>query len=686
MNPEPPSLPTSPVEDTCATLSQRSLFDPSRVKTPEPGADPRISISVFTDSESGPTPASGVNAAREGGMGGLQPSASPAFVLTRVVGHGGHGEVHEAIQTSLGRPVAVKRIREEVYRRHTPGSHEVLLVESDFRQEALLTGVLEHPNIVPVHDFGRDDRGRPLMAMKLLRGKRWDALVKEDWESGLDANLYHQKHLQILRDVAQAVAFAHSKGVVHRDIKPSQVMVGEFGETVLMDWGLAVFVGDSAESFSLAQHALMQLLPTRENASNPAGTPAFMAPEQTRRSANDIGPATDVFLLGASLYFLLTGTAPYTSAMVSAAMERASRCDFEPPQVRARDREIPTELAQLCIHAMQRVPADRVPSARAFVEAIEAYFSDAGKRSRSVALVEAVRRDLQGGGGDYRTLAEMVSNLNQAQGLWPENDEVRPLLDDVRESYAAFALREGDLKLAAAQCAMIGDEERRKAVEARAVPASGAVAARARVLRFLEGSAAVMAWLVILAAAGIVARESLAGDRGDRGASPDVLIQDLRYLDEAITMSGLMAVESREPAWWLRRRELSEKMNATFAVLAGTRFGQEETAALELTAAANRAVREMGSQAMEADESGDADKAREILHSDAYGAAKAALDASIRELGASAHKARIQNVHWRMLGLIPTYVLLLAIAFYVLAFRRLRRTVPSEAESKAQTP
>lgn len=158
MTPEPESLPTSPLEDTHATLSRSELFDPARIKTPEPRPERLISISVFSESSGGhPTQEYRPPPSVESG-GGFLPPSSPAFVLTRAVGQGGHGEVHEAIQTSLGRPVAVKRIREDIYLQRRPGSHEILLIESDFRQEALLTGVLEHPNIVPVHDFGRDDR------------------------------------------------------------------------------------------------------------------------------------------------------------------------------------------------------------------------------------------------------------------------------------------------------------------------------------------------------------------------------------------------------------------------------------------------------------------------------------------------------------------------------------------------
>jgi serine/threonine protein kinase len=251
--------------------------------------------------------------------------ATPAagFHLIEQIGRGGMGEVWEARQASLGRTVAVKRIRQD---RLSNEDRSVLTVE--FVREAIITATLEHPNIVPVHDLGADADGLPLLAMKLVKGRPWDALLKEDFLK-LSAPALLGKNLPILVAMAQAVAFAHARGIVHRDLKPGQVMVGEFGETILMDWGLAIFVGasDSAESGAFAQDAGAAPFrpPSIAEALNPAGTPALMAPEQTESEPNRLGVRTDVYLLGATLYFLLTGTYPHRGATSADVMRRARR-------------------------------------------------------------------------------------------------------------------------------------------------------------------------------------------------------------------------------------------------------------------------------------------------------------------------------------------------------------------------
>src|SRR5690606_27095573 len=155
-------------------------------------------------------------------------------------------------------------------------------------------------------------------------------------------------------DVAQAVAFAHSRGIVHRDLKPGQVMIGSFGETLLMDWGLAVFVG-AGESADPADPAAMPQLfpadpPTRGSASHPAGTPALMAPEQTRHDASGIGPWTDIYLLGGSLYWLLTGAYPHKAKAAVEAMRLAMIGDIVPPSQRAPEgRSVPADLEAICL-------------------------------------------------------------------------------------------------------------------------------------------------------------------------------------------------------------------------------------------------------------------------------------------------------------------------------------------------
>ncbi len=246
------------------------------------------------------------------------------FRLHRFIDRGGYGEVWEATQTSLKRTVALKRLRDDLM---LDAADERRRTE-DFRREALTTAALEHPNIVPVYDAGEDSKGQPQLAMKLVRGKTWKARVEDDRD--LPPDEFLGRHLPILIDVAQAVAFAHSRGVMHRDIKPSQVLVGEFGEALLVDWGLAVCFADGvrtddgggrpgAATGSVRSTADAPTCNHLASASCPAGTPAFMAPEQTDNVPDRLGPWTDVYLLGGTLYYLLTGTPPRSGMSAAGA-------------------------------------------------------------------------------------------------------------------------------------------------------------------------------------------------------------------------------------------------------------------------------------------------------------------------------------------------------------------------------
>ncbi|HPB32906.1 MAG TPA: protein kinase, partial [Candidatus Sumerlaeota bacterium] len=159
---------------------------------------------------------------------------SATYLLHKIVGAGGQGEIWEASQTSLKRPVAIKRLRDEKRSSEKDVQTRNMLMRI-FHQEAIITANLEHPGIVPVHDLGIDDDGNLLLSMKLIRGELWSVIINRD--SALPPADYYTKHLLILISVAQAVSFAHSRGVIHRDLKPSQVMIGEFGEVLVMDWG-----------------------------------------------------------------------------------------------------------------------------------------------------------------------------------------------------------------------------------------------------------------------------------------------------------------------------------------------------------------------------------------------------------------------------------------------------------------
>ena len=181
----------------------------------------------------------------------------PGYDVGKVLGRGGEGEVHEAKQLSFGRPVAIKVLRY---------GHNDQRKLRRFRAEAAITALLEHPNIVPVHDLCRDDGGRLQLVMKRVSGKTWREILNAGTTS-------LEQHISVLLKVCDAMGFAHGQGILHRDLKPENVMVGEHGEVLLMDWGCAIHVGP------VSPHPDIPVLSSLRSIS---GTPAYLSPEQAR--------------------------------------------------------------------------------------------------------------------------------------------------------------------------------------------------------------------------------------------------------------------------------------------------------------------------------------------------------------------------------------------------------------------
>ncbi|MDK2971084.1 MAG: hypothetical protein PWP23_839 [Candidatus Sumerlaeota bacterium] len=450
------------------------------------------------------------------------PSATipSTFILRRQVDRGGFGEVWEAVQTSLDRIVAVKKIQEKHYDDLIGLEEDQYFLEYQFRQEALLTAQLDHPNIVPVHDLGSDERGRPLLAMKLVRGRPWSEIIREDAKSLSHEDLLN-KHLAILIDMAQAVAFAHSRGIVHRDLKPSQVMVGEFGEVLLMDWGLAIYVADPQKAPSGTYIPRISDLPTPQTATSPAGTPSLMSPEQTGSSAQNITPLTDIYLLGGTLYYLLTGTYPHEAKTSRLAMEKARRGLVEPPEKRVRSSRIPEPLSRLAMKCLAANPQERLPSAEAFIEGIRAYLSGALNRQDSVELTQRVEARLarlkashlmpatseefkrtrtsmkrREATETYQEYTECLNLLNRALACWPLNPEVERLRSSILTSHSWTALAFDDLTLARVAAGNLVEAEPRRELLAAIDVREQQLAAERRRWRTATALAAVLSVLL----------------------------------------------------------------------------------------------------------------------------------------------------------------------------------------------
>ncbi|HSD28877.1 MAG TPA: serine/threonine-protein kinase, partial [Vicinamibacteria bacterium] len=260
---------------------------------------------------------------------------------------GGMGRILLALDRRLGRRVALKELHADA----GPGAPR------RFVREALVTARLQHPAIVPVYEAGRWPDGRPFYAMKLVEGRSLEALLRD--AASLASRLALLPHLIA---VAEAVAYAHDRRVVHRDLKPANVLVGPFGETVVVDWGLAreiekggVVPHEDGGEARLGAGAEGQTV-----TGTVLGTPHYMPPEQARGLPVD--ERADVYALGAMLYFLLTGAPPHAGRSAAEALAAAAAGDVEP--VERREAEAPPDLVAVVRKSMAPSPAERYPSAR----------------------------------------------------------------------------------------------------------------------------------------------------------------------------------------------------------------------------------------------------------------------------------------------------------------------------------
>jgi WD40 repeat protein/tRNA A-37 threonylcarbamoyl transferase component Bud32 len=304
----------------------------------------------------------------------------------REFGRGGQAKVLLAMDRHLGREVAWKEMLSPAEGGPVQSASGTAVTR--FLREARVTGLLEHPNIVPVHELGRREDGSLYYTMRIVRGQSLDERLLEcrDLEARLEL-------LGAFWDVCNAIAFAHSKGVIHRDLKPSNVMVGEFGETVVLDWGLAKVRGVEDPRGAELAHRVQQLqgAGTSETIAGWAvGTPSYMSPEQADGRIDAIDERSDVWGLGALLYELLTGGPPYQG---NNPYHVVAQVRSEPvPPVGSRCAEAPAELVAVAEKALQRDPDRRYQSAQALAEEISAFMTGRRVRAYEYSSWELLRR------------------------------------------------------------------------------------------------------------------------------------------------------------------------------------------------------------------------------------------------------------------------------------------------------
>ncbi len=304
---------------------------------------------------------------------GFQRGASDRFRLVSKLGEGGMGEVWLAEDLDLRREVAIKRIRAD---RGGSTAH--------FFAEAQVSGQLEHPNIVPVHDLGFDEYGEPYLVLKRVEGKTLSHLLADIAEGGSATLLRDQAAagdddgsrvlgplLRIFQKVCDGVAYAHARGVLHRDLKPGNIMVGRYGEVLVLDWGLAKVLESE-------RNDLPEVRTDRRDRGDETqlgaliGTPSYMAPEQARGDTEALDERSDVYGLGAVLYQILTLRRP-AGGSLEEIIEKVSVGDIVPPRQRAPDRLIPQELEDITRKAMARDKRARYASVEDLRRDVEAW-------------------------------------------------------------------------------------------------------------------------------------------------------------------------------------------------------------------------------------------------------------------------------------------------------------------------
>jgi serine/threonine-protein kinase len=296
------------------------------------------------------------------------------FRVLRPHARGGLGAVFVALDAELNREVALKQMLEQ--HADDPTSRARFLLEAE------ITGGLEHPGIVPIYGLGTYDRGRPFYAMRFIKGdslKEAADRVHADESLRQDTSrraLEQRKLLGRLTDVCDAIAYAHSRGVLHRDIKPGNVIVGRYGETLVVDWGLAKATGRPDPGAGPGERTLVPSSASGSAETLPGsslGTPAYMSPEQAEGDLEHLGPRSDVYSLGATLYYLLTGR-PAFEGDLHEMIRAVQRGEFPPP--RRLDPAIDPALEAVCKKAMAHRPGDRYASPKALSEDIERWMAD----------------------------------------------------------------------------------------------------------------------------------------------------------------------------------------------------------------------------------------------------------------------------------------------------------------------
>jgi serine/threonine-protein kinase len=295
--------------------------------------------------------------------GGSSQVAGDRYAIREFLGAGGVGQVVAALDCEIRRVVALKTLQR--------GADAEPLVAYRFVEEARITGQLEHPSIIPVYDLGTAPDGQPFYTMRVVKRRSLrDVLrspeLREKWPM--------VRLLGAFQQVTRGLAYAHSRGVLHRDVKPENILLGDFGEVYLADWGLAMVQPKS----ELVLHGEGSQPPP--GATHAGGTPGYIAPEILRDETAEVDHGVDIFALGVVLYEILTGRGPFVARTTAETL--IATCEKDPPPPREVNSECPLLLEDLCLRMLQKDRAARPSSAEDVAQRIEDYLEGAKERER----------------------------------------------------------------------------------------------------------------------------------------------------------------------------------------------------------------------------------------------------------------------------------------------------------------
>ncbi len=383
------------------------------------------------------------------------------YRLVKQLGEGGMGVVYVAKQSSLARDVVFKTLKpmapDQQEKLKSEGRYKSIIDHRTkmFLSEAVVTADLFHPNIVPIYELGEAPDGSLFYAMKWVRGEPWHKQFKD---------MTLEDNLDVLMKVSDAIAFAHARQIVNRDLKPENVMLGEFGEVIVLDWGLALPFGDAEKR-----------LPVALTAGLGSGTPAYMPPELITGPLSSIGPSADIYLLGAMLFELVTGVPPHEFNMPAQSSARQKMAEvrrivseniirpadelltrYEVKHRVVMDNEIRTtehrgELIDICMKAMATKPQDRYHNVQQFQQALREYEKHAASRMLSARATEMTSESAPvaqaAGLHGYTRYQNSLALYQESLREWSGNADARDGLTQTQHDFAELALTNGDYDL-----------------------------------------------------------------------------------------------------------------------------------------------------------------------------------------------------------------------------------------------